>query len=275
MMDDLDAHCPGGVYLCQVSNDISCGACCGLYNVADPSFESLNALLRKRTDLFEKTARDYDSLVKFKTIIDASENQIRPYPEFHHCPYIGLVGDNRSRPGCLLHPLGKGNNRIDHRGLSDWGGFACASYFCPTCSELPVRYKKILRHCASNWYLFGLLVTESGYLSCYFSHVETLLNKHLEPEQALSNSRFTDAVTRFFNLKITWPYRPEHDNRLGNYFFKDNLYPRTAIPYDTFQTPVSDLDAIFTALGSEFRSKTELDHAEKILRDLIALAASL
>ncbi|MCG6973724.1 MAG: hypothetical protein LJE66_11325 [Desulfobacterales bacterium] len=46
-----DHHCvsgsssAGGIYLCQVNDNVSCGACCGLYNVADPSEQNLTHIL--------------------------------------------------------------------------------------------------------------------------------------------------------------------------------------------------------------------------------------
>lgn len=33
----MDKTAPGGVYLCRVNENLSCGACCGLYNVPDLS----------------------------------------------------------------------------------------------------------------------------------------------------------------------------------------------------------------------------------------------
>ena len=38
---DLDHRTPGEVYLCQISSTVSCGACCGLYNVKNLSREKL------------------------------------------------------------------------------------------------------------------------------------------------------------------------------------------------------------------------------------------
>ncbi len=117
-LKQLDSDVPGGVYLCQISERISCGACCGLYNVADPSREGLTRMLAARTDAFAEVDRDVDAILSFKREVEAPENQERPFPDFHHCPYIGLVGRNHSRVGCLLHPLAKGNGGVDFRGVS-------------------------------------------------------------------------------------------------------------------------------------------------------------
>jgi hypothetical protein len=44
----LDHQVPGGIYLCQVNENVSFGACCGLYNVADPSEQNLTNILDYR-----------------------------------------------------------------------------------------------------------------------------------------------------------------------------------------------------------------------------------
>lgn len=266
---ECDGTTPGGVYLCQTDECLSCGACCGLYNVADPGFDNIYTLLRRRTALFEETARDFDSLVRFKEQVEDMENQDRPYPEFHHCPYIGFVGQSLSRPGCLLHPLNTGNNAVDHRGLSDWGGLACATYFCPTCWNLPARYKKNLRMCCDTWYIYGLIIPETRMISNYFSLIEQGISRELDVVSLSSNSTFKMAVRRFFHLKATWPYRSERFNKLGNYFFNDNLYPRAPINYQGLDAVISDKDDIFMALGSEFKTKKELESAEQLLSELI------
>ena len=127
-----DNQVPGGIYLCQANKEISCGACCGLYNVADPSYESIMEKLTWRTDTFLHVKRDMDAILAFKEEVEDREPQERPFPEFHHCPYIGLVGKEHSRVGCLLHLLLDENKSIDFRGLSFYGGMACRVYFCPT-----------------------------------------------------------------------------------------------------------------------------------------------
>jgi hypothetical protein len=265
----MENNIPGGVYLCQVNDGISCGACCGLYNVSDPSFDSLSRILEQRTRRYEKTERTYDALEAFADWVTSVENQVRPYPEFHHCPYIGLIGENKNRPGCLLHPLGDGNKGTDFRGLSHWGGFACASYFCPTCHGVPARYKEILKGTAENWYIFGLMATEDQCLSRYFSMVEQLMGRNLDPVRDLSNADFTRCVQDFFQVKVTWPFRESPFNRLGNYFFKDALYPRVAIDYPAFSLSVPDCDPILKSLDTRCTTAEETVKAIETIDRLI------
>ena len=110
---ELGTNIPGEVYLCQVDEHISCAACCGLYNLSDVRRETLLQMLQRRTELFVQTARTMEAILEFKAIVEANENQDRPYLEFHHCPCIGMIGAHQTRVGCLLHPLGDGNQNID------------------------------------------------------------------------------------------------------------------------------------------------------------------
>ena len=268
-MQNLDNSTPGGVYLCQISDTISCGACCGLFNIDNPSYENLYAILNHRTEIYENTPKEYDALLEFQTIIAVKESQIRPYPEFHHCNYIGLIGENRERPGCLLHPLGKGNNNVDWRGLSHWGGFACASYFCPTCAQLPARYKRALRACAGNWQIFGLIVTETKMIESVFTIIEERIKGEISAEVFEQNSQLQKATADLFNLKNTWSFRCSGFNAFGNYFFKDNLYPRNEINYAAFDRESSEFDEIFKALGTEFKTNTEFDHGTAEIKQRI------
>lgn len=142
-----EVEIPGGVYLCQVNDHISCGACCGLYNLADTSKSALQKMLSRRTAAFAHVGRSIGALTDFaeKQVIQLEKG---PFPEFHHCPYVGLIGPQQTRIGCLLHPLADGNNGIDFRGLSYYGGMACRIYFCPSCHRLAADEKLIIREAA-------------------------------------------------------------------------------------------------------------------------------
>jgi len=262
---------PGEVYLCQISETVSCGACCGLYNVADPSRESLTKMLTYRTENFENLPRDMDAILSFKDDIESKENQNRPYPEFHHCPFIGLIGDKRSGVGCLLHPLAKGNKGIDFRGLSYYGGMACNSYFCPTHRYLPRAYKEIIRDVADDWYLYGLVITETKMLTAFFQETEKRFEQPLKKEDILSNKEHIKFVKEFLSLKRDWRFR-SHNTPVGNYFFEDNLYPGHIIDYAAAGCSASNVslqyNIIFQELGSYFKSPDDLHEAENLLNQL-------
>jgi hypothetical protein len=264
-----DNQVPGGIYLCQVNEKISCGACCGLYNVADPSYESIMEMLTWRTYTFLHVQREMDAILDFKEKVEDSEPQERPFPEFHHCPYIGLVGKERSRVGCLLHPLLEKNKGIDFRGLSFYGGMACRVYFCPTYNNLPAVFKEIVRETASNWYAYGLVITETKLLNTIFEEVEKRLNRPLTANSLLKNNGCLEPLIELLELKINWPYRRKSSPGAANYFFEDQLYSRPPINYETIGESVSRYDILLQELESHFNSANDLQAAENLIDGLL------
>ena len=271
---DIDDSVPGGVYLCQINEQISCGACCGLYNVADPSFEALTDMLTYRTDTFSRHSRDMDAILAFKEEIEEKESQIRPFPEFHHCPYMGMVGAKHSRVGCLLHPMADGNRGVDFRGLSFYGGMACRVYFCPSYNQLPRVYKEVVREAATDWYLYGLVITETKMLNSFFREVERRIKRSITKEEILEDEKCLETVREFLQLKIHWPFRPNPFSKLGSYFFEDRLYSTPAIDYETMGESTSRYDNILRELLSQFDSPKALHRAENLLHDLMDTLAS-
>ncbi len=110
------------------------------------------------------------------------EDPYRPYPKFHHCPFLGFTGKHQSRVGCLLHPEADRNNGVDFRGLSFYGGMACNLYFCPSHWSLKPIYKKILQETEPDWYLYGLMITEAEMVGTFFQEVERRLQRSLKKE---------------------------------------------------------------------------------------------
>jgi hypothetical protein len=266
----LDPEIPGGVYLCQVSETVSCGACCGLYNVADLSRDGLSDLLARRTHRFASMAcRDLDAVLSFRKWVEVIEPQQRPFPEFHHCPYIGLIGRNPSRPGCLLHPLG--NNGIDLRGISDYGGFACRTYFCPTHDRLSAEIKILIQKAARDWFEYGLMITEA---SLVHAVLDVAGNAVLEGPDS-DPGHCMDNIRKLMDLKRSWPYRSDPAIGLIHYFFNDRLYARAPVSYSAISAEPSPYDRIFHELGSGFGSIKELREAEAVMRDFLKRTALL
>jgi len=262
---ETDTKAPDSVYLCQVSEEIACAACCGLYNVAELSRKSLTEMLVRRTEIFAQTPRNMDAILGFKEKIEAQEDQKRPFPEFHHCPYIGLVGEKHSRPGCLLHPLAQGNSGTDFRGLSFYGGMACRIYFCPSCRSLPKVYKEIVREVSQDWYLYGLVITEKEMLTAFFAEIEKRLGRSLRREDIIGNQSRAEIVREFLSLKICWNFRARMNAGPANYFFEDQLYLKPRVNYEAVGVSTSRYDSIFRELRSCFDSAEAFHRAESLL----------
>ncbi|WP_419661489.1 hypothetical protein Dvar_19220 [Desulfosarcina variabilis str. Montpellier] len=264
----FDADCKS-VYLCQTGPEVSCGACCGLYNVVDPSLEALEAMLVRRTHWFAGVPRTVAGIDAFKARVENAECPDRPFPDFHHCPYLGMIEDEGRRVGCLLHPLAAGNNGIDWRGLSYYGGMACRSYFCPSVKQLPSRWLAALRQSMAHWHLHGLIVTERRLLTAFFEILESRLARPVHPDDFTAGSQAAALLSTFAGLKLAWPFRQANALGMTNYFFEDGLYPRPAVHRANAAIPPSPFEAIFRELDSGFSSIEEQREAERKISGII------
>lgn len=272
----LDDPVPGGVYLCQVGDEISCGACCGLYNIADLTRKNMTRMLAARSERFARTERTVSAMESFARQTAHIEPRQRPFSELHHCPYIGLIGEPPGRVGCLLHPLADGNHGVDFRGLSYYGGMACRTYFCPSVRNLPARWLTAVRQSMRHWYLHGLIVTERGLLTGFFSELELRLGRPVDSGDFSSQPTAKALRDAFTALKLQWPFRRPDAVHVGNYFFEDGLYQRSPVERENTSIPQSRCEKIFQELDSRFRSTADLRDAEKwLFTNIDRLAAML
>lgn len=264
------------VYLCQVGAHVSCGACCGLYNVAEPSPENLEALLKRRTRWFAEVPRTVAGIDAFRDRVASAEPGKRPFPDFHQCPFLGMIGDDGRRVGCLLHPLAAGNAGLDWRGLSYYGGMACRTYFCPSVQQLPARWLTAVRQSMDHWYLHGLIATERRLLTEWFTHLEQRLGRPIASDDFSSDPAAEALRAAFTTLKRIWPFRRPDAPGVCNYFFEDGQYPRPEVNVGKKRISSSPFGAIFRELDSGFSSPSEVKTAEeKIEAMLTALVDAL
>lgn len=95
-------------------------------------------MLERRTRQFGAVPREIEAILEFgDKETERFAKTGRPLPEFHHCPYLGFIGEEKSRVGCMLHPMAEGNRGTDFRGLSHYGSMTCSIYFCPTHTRIP------------------------------------------------------------------------------------------------------------------------------------------
>jgi hypothetical protein len=261
----LDESTPGGVYLCQVGPAVSCGACCGLYNVPALSRESLTRTLGERTARFTTVPRTIEAIDRFGEDTLKAEGDGRPMKNFHHCPFLGLTGPGKSAVGCLLHPLAEGNGGIDWRGLSYYGAFACATYFCPACRELAPARKRLVRQAAGNWYDYGLMITEAGMLDAFFDQVEKRLGKPLETLEPGPRPGAEARLREFLAIKSTWPFRDPALFRGANFFFDKKEYQPPALDFKRLGADDSPWAAVLAALWSALPDPAALKQAEALL----------
>jgi hypothetical protein len=262
-IDSSSVNGEHAVYLCQVGPGVSCGACCGLYNVADPTPHGLEAMLLRRTRWFAAVPRTVAGIDDFKARVENDEAQSRPFPDFHHCPFLGMIEDAGRHVGCLLHPMAKGNGGIDWRGLSYYGGMACRTYFCPGVRRLPVRWLTAVRRSMVHWYLHGLIVTERRLLAAFFEELERRIGEPIDAADFSPDGEAARQFRTFAALKLDWPFRRSGAPGVCNYFFEDGQYRRPAVRRPPHTISSSPFDTIFRELDSEFSSTSQLDDANE------------
>jgi hypothetical protein len=254
-----------------VNDGLSCGACCGLYNLQEADEDRLQQILQQRTEAFACTPRRIDALTEFGRKITERLGDRPPIPGFHHCPFLGLIGENAARVGCLLHPLSDGNGGVDFRGLSHYGGMACRVYFCPSHETLAPAWKKIVQKTAGDWYLYGLVITEDELLGGFFGAVEEAIGRSLREEDIAEDPVCAAALRKFFHLKCNWPHRPRQIAGPVNYFFNDRQRTRPAVAYPPSCSRPSPCDSMLRALGSAFHTEDSLREAEERIRQPISI----
>jgi len=261
-----------GIYLCQVSATLSCGACCGLYNLPDLSHEKLEELLSRRSEDFASVARTEEAIFAYQRRNRGPHRLSRPFAQFHHCPFLGFIGGEKRRVGCLLHPNAPGNNNVDYRSLSWYGEFACRTYFCPSTRRLSEVYKAILIENIDDWYDFGLIVTEYALVTGYFRELESRLGRPVQQGDYTRNNPATRSLREFVQLKSSWPYRRDNGPGPCNFFFENGLYPRPTVFRASDAIPLSKYELILKELDTGLSSVQQLEAAEQLLDDLFFMA---
>ncbi len=254
------------IHLCQPGAGKSCGACCGLYNYADSTRESLTERLRSRTGLFRRSVRQPADLAAFSREIRRAEDGAKLYEVIYCCEYLGFLDEEERRVGCLLHP--RQNNGTDLRGVSFYGRELCDGHFCPSYHYISREEKLALLHILDDWYLYGLCVTDIDLVKEYFRFISEGAGGMPTPA-CFRDPALRESARRFFAFKVSWPYRSEATNRFGKYYFDGSQYMIHRIDYESLGTGKSVFDRIFLSLSSEFRSGGDVKKAEALVRKAI------
>jgi hypothetical protein len=253
------------IHLCQPDGCKSCGACCGLYNYADSTRDSLVGRLRARTEIFRETVRAADDLTVFSDRIQRIENPEKLYEVIYCCEYLGFLDDEEKKVGCLLHPFQ--NDGVDMRDVSFYGRELCDGHFCPSYHFISREEKSALIRIIDDWYLYGLCITDIDLVKEYFRFISDGIYEVPHPDRF--EGRLRDIASDFFSLKISWPFRSTDTNRFGKYYFDGSQYMISHIDYDALGCERSKFDKIFLSFTSRFETQAELRRGEAIIRENI------
>ncbi|MEA3429977.1 MAG: hypothetical protein U9R08_01755 [Nanoarchaeota archaeon] len=152
---ELTAHC-------RPRQNISCGACCGIYDFKDNSRTNLDNILKKRTLVYNKLAnnlpnnpgkiteiiQEIEEILKKEEqdmeIIDKDKTIVRP------CVFLGYTDEEHI--GCLLHPLQ--NSGLDLRYFGAYSQPQCATMVC----DLDQKTAQEIAKNSKDWHDYGLAV---------------------------------------------------------------------------------------------------------------------
>ncbi len=248
--------------LCQPDPSKSCGACCGLYNWEDHSRSAVVSLLEGRTSLFHASGKDPR---RFQEAYLRQSLPANPKLEgaIHNCEFLGFLDADRRKVGCLLHPSANGGDDLRNY-CCFYGLELCAGHFCPSYTHLTLLEQKMVLASLSDWYLYGLAVTDLDLVKDFCFQAQTRLGDCLR-EERLRGAGVLRALRDFFGLKESWKF-VSGGNRLGKYYFTESEYRVARIEYEkNWKLKPSRYDRILVSLSSDFATREEVLEAESII----------
>ncbi|HOJ14410.1 MAG TPA: hypothetical protein PLS81_12450 [Deltaproteobacteria bacterium] len=255
------------IHLCQPAENVSCAACCGIYNYARNRRTELVKRFENRTRLFGLVRQGKLGLEGYRGIVKRSEHLKRVFPTIYSCEFVGYLDDGRRRVGCMLHPAS--NNGEDLRDASFYGRDICDGHFCPSYAKLEDHEVRVILSCVDDWYLYGALITDIDFVKNFFDSVQNRLGESVDPARVSPGSAPAAIFRRLCGLKLDWPYRDTSRPRFGKYFFVGEDYDIARIDYASLGAPRSPYDPILVSLASSFKNKDELTSAHLIIENLV------
>jgi len=257
--------------LCQRAQ-VSCGACCGLYNRRELSRSAVNALLARRTAVLSGAPRTVEGFRAAAASL-AAQGEDTLFPSVRVCPLLGFLDAAGTRIGCLAHPLATGGP--DLRDCGAYTAHICAGFVCPSHAWLSEEEAALAAEaCAGDAYLYGLVVTDVPFLKAALGAVAALAAAKVE-RRHLEDDAFRRALSRLLALKEE--LAPGSDGLFGAFRAAADGEPMgRTIDYAALgREAVSPYDSILTCVGADPRSGNDLDALEgEVRRRLEACAAA-
>jgi hypothetical protein len=256
------------IRLCQRSH-ASCGACCGLYNRTDQDRETVTAELWRRTRRLAHAERTAAAFREAATEL-AAAGPAPLFPSVKICPLLGFLDGDGTRVGCLAHPLATGG--ADLRACGTYDVTTCDAFLCPSHAFLSEEEAQ-LAEVTTDWYLYGLVVTDVPFLRAVLAAVAARTGARVE-RRHLEHPPFRAAFAALLALKEA--LEPGSDGLFGAFRAgRDGEPALRRIDYEALVREGSPHDTILTSMGADPRSGNDLDALEgEVRRRLEACAAA-
>jgi len=246
--------------LCQRAAS-SCGACCGLYNVADHSAPAVRRRLDARTDALAGVPRTTEAFRA--AVARAREAEPAPiFPSVRVCPLLGWIDAARTRAGCLAHPAVTGG--ADLRDCGAYDAATCDAFLCPSHAWLAEEEAVIVDRTCADAVLYGLVVTDVPFVRAALAAVAGLAGARVEARH-VEDGAFRLALREVLALKeelepgsegLFGAFRPGRDGE---------PVPRL-IDYGVLGRERSGYDVLLACAGADPRSGNDLDRLEGEVR---------
>lgn len=185
-------------HLCQPGGGASCGACCGLYNFADHTRETISAVLRRQTDAVATTPKTREAFGEVAQTLRAGRPALA-FSQVRVCPLLGFLDPARTQVGCLAHP--KQNQGIDLRDCGVYTKEICETFECPSFIWLSDAQARWVRAACPDWYLYGLVVTDVELVRGVLRWIEDALARPVDPDALITSAEALAATRALFSLK--------------------------------------------------------------------------
>jgi hypothetical protein len=255
--------------LCQRAAS-SCGACCGLYNLADHSAPEVRRLLDARTDALDGLPR---TPVAFRAAARGPRGAPAPlFPSVRVCGLLGWVDAARTRVGCLAHPAVTGG--ADLRDCGAYDAKTCEAFLCPSHAWLAEEEAEIVDRTCADAILYGLVVTDVPFVRTALAAVAGLAGARVEARH-LADGAFRRSLREVLALKEE--LEPGSEGLFGAFRAGGDGEPvPRLIDYRAMGRDRSPYDALLTCVGADPRSGNDLDRLEaEVRRRLDACARAL
>jgi hypothetical protein len=248
--------------LCQ-RQQASCGACCGLYNRRDHSRRALQSLLDRRTEAIAGAPRSAAGFAEAAARLRRAGDGEPLFPGVRVCPLLGWLDAERTRIGCLAHPMATGGAEL--RGAGAYDVATCDSFLCPSHAWLSEEEAGLVASlCAGDPWLYGLVITDVPFVRAALAGVAARCGARPEARH-LASPRLAAALRGLLALKEE--LLPGSEGLFGAFRPgpSGEAVPR-AIDYGALARPRSPHDEILLCVGADPRSGNDLDALEGEVR---------
>jgi hypothetical protein len=257
------------IHLCQRAR-ASCGACCGLYNRTDQQDRgAATAELWRRTRRLARAERTEAAFRQAAAELSAG-GPAPLFPSVKICPLLGFLDAAGTRVGCLAHPLTTGG--LDLRQCGTYDVTTCESFLCPSHAFLDEGEAQ-LAEAVGDWYLYGLVVTDTPFLRAVLAAVAVLTGEEIALRH-LDHPPFRRALVALLEVKEL--LEPGSDGLFAAFRpgRSGEPVPRRS-DYEEAARAGAPHEVILTCLGADPRSGNDLEALEgEVRRRLDACAAA-